>query len=263
VPQHLTDLTQLLANAADHPALLPLSVAALLGGLVRGFTGFGFAMVFVPLASMLVGPVAAVGLIWVVDAPFALPLASRSVRRADWSEVLPLFFGALVTLPIGVWLLTHLDRLTTRWVIAIAIGASLAALVSGWRYAGRPSKMFSFGVGNLSGLSSGLASLGGMPLAIFWLGAQEKSPQRTRDNLQTYFALTTFTSGAMLAWIGVLTLERAMLGLLLCLPYGIGLLAGIKGFGLASETTFRRVAYLVIALSVIIALPLWDHLIGR
>lgn len=40
-----------------------LIVATFLGGLVRGFTGFGFAMVFMPLASVVVGPVAALGLI--------------------------------------------------------------------------------------------------------------------------------------------------------------------------------------------------------
>ncbi len=263
MPELTGPFTALLASGMAHPSLIPLACAALLGGLVRGFTGFGFAMVFVPLASMLVGPVAAVGLIWVIDAPFALPLAARSVRRADWREVLPLFFGALLTLPVGVWLLTHLDRLTTRWVIAIAIMAALAALVSGWRYVGKPSHRFSFGVGTISGLSSGLASLGGMPLAIFWLGAQDKSARNTRDNLQTYFALTTFTSGIVLALSGVLTLDRLALGLLLCLPYGLGLMAGIKGFSLASEASFRRIAYAVIGLSVVIALPLWDGWLGR
>jgi uncharacterized protein len=263
MPELTGELIRLMGSSLAHPALIPLACAALLGGLVRGFTGFGFAMVFVPLASMLVGPVAAVGLIWVIDAPFALPLATRSVRRADWREVLPLFFGALITLPIGVWLLTHLDRLTTRWMICIAIMTALVALVSGWRYAGKPSHRFSFGVGTVSGFTSGLASLGGMPLAIFWLGAQDKSARNTRDNLQTYFALTTFTSGIVLAWSGVLTLERAALGLLLCLPYGLGLLAGVKGFSYASDFTFRRIAYAVIGLSVIIALPLWDAWFSR
>ena len=56
--------------------------ATLLGGLVRGFTGFGFAMVFMPLASIVIGPVAAVGLIWVIDLPFALPLAARSATSS-------------------------------------------------------------------------------------------------------------------------------------------------------------------------------------
>ena len=61
-----------------------LLAATLLGGLVRGFTGFGFAMVFMPLASVVLGPVAALGLIWFIDLPFALPIAARSARRLSW-----------------------------------------------------------------------------------------------------------------------------------------------------------------------------------
>jgi hypothetical protein len=66
-----------LLGMSDVPRFATLMIAALLGGLVRGFTGFGFAMVFVPLASVVVGPVGAVGLVWAIDAPFALPLAAR------------------------------------------------------------------------------------------------------------------------------------------------------------------------------------------
>ncbi len=83
----------------DLAALLPLDaraatlfLAALVGGLVRGFTGFGFAMVFVPVAAAAVGPAAAVGLIWVVDAPFSLWFGApppRGRSGARWCRCLP------------------------------------------------------------------------------------------------------------------------------------------------------------------------------
>jgi uncharacterized membrane protein YfcA len=252
-----------LVHAASNPALWPLAALVVIGGVVRGFTGFGFAMVFIPVASMLVGPVAAVALVWVIDMPFALPLAARSLRRADWREVVPLVIGSTAVMPLGVWLLTTLDRGLTRWIIALAIAAALAALVSGWRYAGAPGRRLSLGVGGLSGLTSGLAGLGGVPLAIFWLGAQDKSAGRARDNLQVFFLLTTFTAAAIYGWRGVLTAERFALGALLCLPYAVGLTVGVKGYGVASEQTFRRIAYGVIALSVFASLPLWDSALGR
>lgn len=257
----LTPFLDLLASRPGAVGLLV--VATLLGGLVRGFTGFGFAMVFMPLASLAVGPVVALALIWVIDAPFALPLAARSARRADWREVLPLLTAATLTLPLGVWLLTSLDRITMRWLLAGVVLLAVTILASGWRYHGAPSRRLTLGAGAASGLFSGLASLGGMPLAVFWLGAQKNDAQQTRDNLQTYFALATFISGAIFWWNGLLTLERLLMALPLLLPYGIGLAIGTRGFHLASEVTFRRVAYLVIALSALVALPLWDGLIGR
>ncbi len=245
------------------PGLIVLALATLLGGLVRGFTGFGFAMVFMPLASIILGPVAALGLIWVIDLPFALPLAARSVKRAEWSEVIPLLVAATLTLPLGIWLLVWLDRETMRWLLAGLILAAVALMASGWRYHGRPGVPLSLGVGAMSGLCNGLASIGGMPLAVFWLGAQRNDRHKTRANLQTYFGLSTVIGGTILWMNGILTQSAALMALPLFAVYGIGLWAGTHAFGLATETTFRRIAYLVIFLSALVSIPLWDALFGR
>ena len=237
--------------------------ATLLGGLVRGFTGFGFAMVFMPLASVVLGPVAALGLIWFIDLPFALPIAARSARRAEWGEILPLLLTATLALPAGIWLLTWLDRQTMRWLLASLVLFAVALMASGWRYHGRPTVPLSLGVGALSGLFNGMASIGGMPLAVFWLGAQRNDRHKTRANMQTFFGLSTIISGTILWWKGILTLGGLLMAVPLFAIYGVGLWAGTHGFRLASEETFRRGAYLVIFLSALISLPLWDGLLGR
>jgi uncharacterized membrane protein YfcA len=237
--------------------------ATFLGGLVRGFTGFGFAMVFMPLASIVLGPVAALGLIWVIDLPFALPLAARSARRAEWSEVVPLLIAATLTLPLGIALLIWLDRETMRWILALLVLAAVGLMASGWRYHGKPGIPLSLGVGALSGLCNGLASIGGMPLAVFWLGAQRNDRHKTRANLQTYFGLSTVVSGAILWAKSIITLASLVMALPLFAVYGAGLWLGTHAFGLASEQTFRRIAYLVIFTSALVSLPFWDRLIGR
>lgn len=237
--------------------------ATLLGGLVRGFTGFGFAMVFMPLASLVLGPVAALGLIWVIDAPFAFPIAAHAAKRAEWREVLPLLVAASLSLPAGIALLTWLDPLTMRWLLAGLVLGAVALLGSGWRYHGRPGIPLSLGVGTLSGLCNGLASIGGMPLAVFWLGAQRNDRHKTRANMQTYFGLSTSISGTVLFLKGIITLASLLMALPLFAVYGVGLWIGTHGFRLASEETFRRIAYGVIFLSALVSLPLWDGLIGR
>ncbi|MCU0885822.1 MAG: TSUP family transporter [Beijerinckiaceae bacterium] len=243
--------------------LLVLGLAALLGGLVRGFTGFGFAMIFMPLAGLAVPLPLASALIWALDAPFALPLAARSLRKASWREVLPLLAGAAMALPLGLWLLLTLPSLVMRWLIAGLILAAVLALATGWRWRGRPGLTLSFGVGGLSGLGSGLAQLGGMPLAIFWLSAQNKSAAQMRHDLVTYFACATLVSGALLAWSGVLTSSALLKAVPLLVPYGLGILIGTRCYRFASESTFRRIAYGVIALAALISLPLWDGWLGR
>ena len=259
-------MTQFLALAFPGiplSGIATLIAATLLGGLVRGFTGFGFAMVFMPLASLVIGPVAALGLIWFIDVLFAVPIAARAARRAEWREVLPLLVTASLALPVGVWLLIWLDRETMRWTLAALVLTAVALMASGWRYHGRPGVPLSLGVGVLSGLFNGMASLGGMPLAVFWLGAQRNDRHKTRANLLTFFGLSTVISGVTLWLTGILTWAAALMAAPLLIVYGAGLWAGTHAFGLASETTFRRIAFLVIFLSAVVSLPLWDGLIGR
>lgn len=244
-------------------AFLGLVAAAILGGLVRGFTGFGFAMVFVPIATIAMGPSIAIVLIWLVDIPFAWPLAAAGFRRVAWREVLPLLAGATLTAPLGVWLLVNSDPVTARWIIALSIVAATALLFTGWRYRGAPGLPLSVGVGGLSGAASGLAQLGGMPIAIFWLAAQKNEPRQTRDNLNGFFAILPIVTGWLYWSKGLLTLEMVWLALPLCLPYGIALFAGSHLFRFASERTFRLLAYTIIAGAAIVALPLLDPFLGR
>ena len=111
--------------------------------------------------------------------------------------------------------------------------------------------------------ANGLASIGGLPLAVFWLGAQRNDRHKTRANLQTYIGLSTVVSGTILTLKGIITVASALMALPLFAIYGIGLWLGTHAFGIASEQTFRRIAYLTIFLSALVSLPLWDGLIGR
>lgn len=240
-----------------------LAAAAFLGGLVRGFTGFGFAMIFMPIAGLVVPLPLASALIWALDAPFALPLAARSLRKAEWKEVIPLLIGATLLLPFGVWLLLAMPQLAMRWLIACLILAATVAMITGWRWKGRAGVPLSLGVGGLSGLGAGLAQLGGMPLAIFWLSAQNKSADQMRHDLVTYFACATLISALVLGWNGILNWPSLAMAVPLLVPYGLGILIGSKSYHLASEQTFRRIAYGVIMLAALISLPLWDGLLRR
>ncbi len=258
----LADIAAVFGFAAPS-GLAALGLAAALGGLVRGFTGFGFALVFVPIATIVVGPVAAVGLIWTIDIPFAWVLAASSWRRVQWRELLPLLFSALALLPAGAFVLTHADPKLARWAIVGVILLGVAALANGWRYQGRPGLPLSLGVGSTAGLVSGLGQIGGLPIAIFWLAAQGGNARQTRDNLNGFFCLLPSFAGLVYIATGIVDTRILLQALPLFLPYGLGLLLGSTLFPLASERVFRRIAYAVIAAAAIVALPALDGPLGR
>ena len=57
-------------------------------------------------------------------------------------------------------------------------------------------------------------------------------------------------------------LSYAILGLAVAIgpAYGIGLWLGSHMFGLASEATFRRICYALIAIAALVSLPVFDGL---
>ncbi|HLI12144.1 MAG TPA: sulfite exporter TauE/SafE family protein [Alphaproteobacteria bacterium] len=235
------------------PWLLWVVLAVLLGGLLRGLSGFGGAMIMVPVVGAVLGPAAAVPIANMVDIVITAPLLPDAFRRCRWREVLPLFVGGALLVPVGVWLLTLLDPELLRRAISVVILVAAAAMASGWRYKRQPSHSVSFGVGALSGLLSGAAGVSGPPVVLFWLGGQAAAPT-LRANLIAYFGLMdVITVGSL--WLGGLFTRPVLTLSLIMMPvYGIGVWLGAHGFRLASERTFRRLSLAAVMLIAVASL---------
>ena len=253
----MPDPAALLAMLDHRFAFAALAAAG--AGFVRGFSGFGAAMVFVPVAAALYEPKEAVVLLFVMDLLIPIPVIVRSVPHCNWREILPLFLGATVALPLGVHLLLTADPEALRWGISLTILAATAALGSGWRYRGHPGFAATAAIGASSGLAGGIASLYGPPIILFWLGGQSGAMQ-VRANTFVYFGLTTFVSGAVFLWHGMFTWWNVVVGLALAVPYSLTMVAGTRAFRLVSDRQYRLAALGLCALISVAALPLWERL---
>lgn len=251
----------MLPPGLDAASLATLLIAAFLGGLSRGFTGFGFAMIYVPIASLVLGPPGALVTLWFIDIPVALVMGTRAARKADARQSLTLLAGAVFGLPVGIHLLVTLDPLIMRWVIATIILCAVVPLMLGWRYQRRADRRTTIGVGVLSGLGNGLAGLSGAPLALFWLSDASRSRAEIRADMQFFFALSTFVSGALLAWRGLMSWHLAHVALFAAPLFALGVILGSGGYRLASEATFRRIAYAMIIAAAVLASPALDGVV--
>ncbi len=248
-----------MAAAPDIATLLFLSAVALAAGLARGFSGFGAALIFVPLASAAIGPHVAVPLLLVVDGILTLGLIPGALRIGDRRGVLVMATGAVVGLPAGVFLLTALDPVVIRWSIVALVALLLALLMSGWRYRRRPRAPLTVMVGMASGVLSGVAQVGGPPVVAYWLGGTS-SPSVVRANIVLYFAISSVLSAAGYVWAGLFTGAIVTGALCVAPAYAAGLYAGHRLFGLASEAVFRRVCYGMIAAAALLSMPALDGL---
>jgi len=243
-------------------ALAFLAGSALIAGLARGFSGFGGALIFVPLASAVVGPRAAAPLLLIIDAVAASGLIPNAWHAAARREVYTMAAGALVGVPLGVLLLTWADPLALRWGLAAVVAALLVMLISGWRYRGRRTRPVTAGVGLVGGLLSGSAQIGGPPIVAFWLSSA-LSPGVVRASIVLYFALSTVFSGLAYVAGGLITQAVLTLALLTGPAYALGIYLGSRLFGLASETAFRRICYALIGIATVVSLPILDQILRR
>lgn len=232
-------------------------LVAVIAGAVRGFSGFGGALIFVPLVSALYEPARTSPTLWLVDVILTLPMTFRAFKACAWREVLPMAAVAGLTTPLGVYALSVVDPVSLRWAITGAVAACLALLMSGLRYTATPGVGSTIAVGAVSGVLGGSAQLSGAPVAAFWLGGPGAT-STIRANLIVFFALVSIVSGIAFAGAGLFTAEVGQLALWLGPAYGLGVVIGGRRFVGASEAGYRRTAYAVIALAAILSAPAWD-----
>ena len=245
------------------PALdLPLTVllaVVFIAGIARGLSGFGSGMIVAPVAGAVFSPTAALVIMVIIDSLPTVPVTIPAMRIARWNEVLPVFFGLFLLFPIGIYILIHGDITTLRWIIALAIFASVAVLMTGYRYRGPRTIATSVGVGGVAGVLSGIASIPGPPVIAYWI-ASDYPAAIVRANLLTFFLIGEVVSVGNIWAAGLFERDIVVVGLL-CVPfYFAGLLIGSRFFGLASERTYRLVTFGLILLSAFLALPLFDNI---
>ncbi|UPK04111.1 sulfite exporter TauE/SafE family protein [Bradyrhizobium sp. 170] len=238
-------------------AAIAICMVAFVSGTARGFSGFGSALIFMPLASSIADPRLVAALLLIIDFVAAAPLLPGAWEKADRKATAVMVAGALIGVPIGTYFLSRLEPVTTRWIISAFVFALLMLLLSGWRYRGKDHAAVSVGIGGLSGFCSGLAQTGGPPIVGYWLGRPIASVI-ARANIVLFFGASDFFSAVSYAAAGLITMDAIKFALVVGPVYAVGVWFGASLFGKASETVFRAICYALIAAAVIFGLPALD-----
>lgn len=250
-------MPEAIAAALDTQGLWLLSVAALLAGVVRGFSGFGTAMVYLPAAAQVLGPFEALTTLMIKDLIAPLIHVPRALRDGHPKDVLRLGVGAVLAVPLGVFVLTLVEPVVFRWGVSLAALTLLVLLVSGVRYRGRLTPPIIVGTGALGGFMAGSVGLPGPPIIMLYM-ASTLPPAAIRANNTLYLMLADLIMVLVLWWGGLLVWSAVALGVLMIVPYVLGNWLGARLFNPEAERIYRWVAYAIIAGSAILGLPIWS-----
>jgi uncharacterized membrane protein YfcA len=183
-------------------------------------------------------------------------LLPRAWGQADRREVGVLALAALITVPLGLWLMGMLDPVTIRWIVATVAAITLGALIAGWRFSGVVSRPMLIAIGAVAGVIGGLTGLTGPVVILFYLAGQSLA-QTVRANTILFLAVLDVVIVANLLLQGRVEWHIFLLALVLAVPYFITSLIGQALFDPRHERLYRWAAYAVIGLAVLSGLPLW------
>lgn len=227
--------------------------AVLFAGVLRGFTGFGFALAAVPLASLALPPARVVPVVLLLQLAIGARDCVRERHLTDRASVLSLVGGCLLGTPVGVAALALLPGAAVR----LALGAIvLVAVVATYRGPGRPQPRRSWLAllaGAASGLCNGLAAMSGPPAVLYFL-AVEPDRAVTRSSLMVYFFFATAIALPGVVAAGLVDRTVLLLAVAGWPVMWLGGRLGTRGFRHASHRSYRLAAAFALLLTALAAI---------
>lgn len=219
-------------SAADYATLATLAVVAFAGAFIFGVTGFGAALVTIPLATHFVPLPFALAMFALLDCTSAWRIGlsdPKNAVRAELKRMLPFVVAGTV---VGMTLLVNLPRAAAMAALGVFV---LAVAVSNLARAGSVSTVnpaWAYGAGFVGGITSTLFGAGGPPYAIY-LSRRPLTKEQYRATLAfcTMFSISLRVVAFLIA--GPLQSPTPWLWALAVLPASLG------GLWLASKAFAR------------------------
>lgn len=230
-------------------ALALLAVLAVLAGyIVLGLTGFGSALIIVPVLAWQWPLPEVVALVLVLDLPASMMHSGLNWRQVQWTELRKLSTGLLLGTLVGLWLTHHLS---SRWPL-LALGLYVAAVGARALRVAQAQPALSGRWGLIYGSGMGVVEMlfgTAGPVVVAWLTRRLPDAHQVRATIPMVMAVTVLTVLGGMAWDG--RLSQPLLWqrwLVLIVPA----LAGVwLGHRLAHRVPVARLRQIICALLVV------------
>lgn len=219
-----------------------------LAAVVRGATGFGFALVAALGLSALWPPAVATPVVFMLELVVTIGiLRGGAWREVTLADVGPLMAGGLAGGIAGVLLVSGLPDGTVKLGLDLVVLVSAAASLARLKEPRLDRPLVAAGVGVVTGAVISAFAVGG-PLVVAWLLATGRSPARMRAALTVYFGLTDALGLGVRLLIGRVPAESWTAGAVLLPIALIGTALGGHIFRRTAEDRWRRFVALMLIL---------------
>ena len=233
-------------------AIIAALLAAFGSAFVRGLTGFGMAILLVPILALALSPVHAVLLTNFLSVFIGLSEIRRLLRNAEKSAWIIIALVA-VTTPLGLYALSLTTPAIARVVIAFIALSAFVAILLPRRGAMDHHTATTGGVGILSGLMTGYAGMPGPPVVPYYVG-RDIARETAKASMLLIFTCASSAGLVSGAALGVLEWNLALLAALLFPAVLVGNRLGDRLSGRIADRTWRVCVGVVLGAAALAAL---------
>jgi len=240
----MTEYLSQILHLSNQEALV-VGTAVFAAGLVRGFAGFGLSAILMAAVVSIVPPVELIPVCYILEAAASIAMFRGGFRDADMTIVWGLVIGSAIGVPAGLLATTHIDPGISRLIaLLIVLGLTLAQLLRlRPRFLATRKGLYASGL--MAGVATGLASVGGMVVALYVL-ARETEPRRMRASLVMFLFIGMFTSLVYLLAYDVMNHQALWRGLVLSPVVLAGVFLGTLLFRPSLAHLYKQACLLVL-----------------
>ncbi len=232
-------MTALLTFTALSPSALAFAAfATFVAGMVRGFSGFALSALVMASLTVILAPVDLIPICWFLEMSASALMVRGGFAEADKTVVTGLVIGSAMGLPVGLLLTTSVPEDTSKLIALLLILALAATQMARIRMPFLATKPGLYGSGFTAGIATGLASVGGMVVALYVL-AQNAPARSMRASLVMFLFVSAVISFVTLTLYGLMTSQTVARGLILAIPAALGVIVGKRLFIPRFEPYYR------------------------
>lgn len=238
----------------DSSTIITIGLLAIfLGGITQGLTGFGFALVSVPIMVILLSPKIVVPIVLMQTILTNLIILLEARKWVNLKRIWPLMMAGIVGIPLGTYLLIVLDVSILKVSIGAVIIPFAIASFLGFKKQIKNEKLAFAPIGFISGVLSASTTLAGPPVILFFVN-QGVEKQAFRANLVAYFMVLSSATVFAFALGGVITTAVINYAIWFLPATILGAITGIKLTHKVDEKMFRNIALIIVTIAGLLSI---------
>ncbi|MEL0622204.1 sulfite exporter TauE/SafE family protein [Marinomonas arenicola] len=219
-------------------------------GIIRGYSGFGFAVIAVIGLNLFLDPIKSVPIVLALDFVCSIGLIREAIKHANMSTFRIIAGGSILGIPIGLILLYLIPPLWLKLAICCFVLVLVMLLIKKAKPVQKDSFSKKLFTGIASGVGTSSASIGG-PMILYYILSSPLDVRAQRATMILFFIVSEFMALVGLGISQTSSNEVYISVLWLLVPTMIGVKIGQFFFNKRPPKSFKSIS---LPLMVIVAL---------